>query len=82
MDPIGWIVVGFLAGSISAALVGARTASGCLPNVVVGILGGVLGGWLATQMGFGQAQGFIAAMLVAILGSVAVRLVLDALSGR
>jgi uncharacterized membrane protein YeaQ/YmgE (transglycosylase-associated protein family) len=82
MNPLGWIVVGFLAGSISGALVGAKTARGCLPNVVVGIVGGLLGGWLANQMGFTSIQGFIAAVVVAIFGSVVVRLVLNAMSER
>jgi uncharacterized membrane protein YeaQ/YmgE (transglycosylase-associated protein family) len=57
MGLVGWIVVGFIAEAISGALVGGRTARGCLPNVVVGILGGIVGGWLAREMGFGQAQG-------------------------
>jgi uncharacterized membrane protein YeaQ/YmgE (transglycosylase-associated protein family) len=82
MNLIGWIVVGFIAGSVSGALVGAKTASGCLPNIVVGVIGGLLGGWLATQMGFEATQGFIAAVVVALLGSVVVRLVLNALSER
>lgn len=82
MNVIGWIVVGFLAGSISGALVGGKTARGCLPNVVVGILGGLLGGWLASQMGFTQVQGFIAAVVVAVFGSLVVRLILNAMSGR
>lgn len=79
MGIIGWIVVGFLAGAISGALVGGRTARGCLPNIVVGIVGGVIGGWLAEAMGFSQINGFIAALLVAVLGSIVVRLVLNAL---
>ncbi len=82
MNPLGWIVVGFLAGSISGALVGGKTARGCLPNIVVGILGGLLGGWLATEMGFTQVQGFIAAMIVAVFGSLVLRVVLNAMSGR
>ena len=82
MDVIGWIVVGFLAGAISGMLVGGKTARGCLPNIVVGILGGVVGGWLATQMGFSQVNGFIAAVVVAVLGSLVVRLVLNAMSDR
>ena len=54
---IEWIVVGFLAGAISGALVGGRTARGCLPNIVVGILGGIVGGWLAEQMGLTPVNG-------------------------
>lgn len=82
MGVVGWIVVGFLAGAISGMLVGGKTARGCLPNIVVGILGGVIGGWLATQMGFSQVSGFIAAVVVAVFGSLVVRLVLNAMSDR
>jgi uncharacterized membrane protein YeaQ/YmgE (transglycosylase-associated protein family) len=82
MNVIGWIVVGFIAGAISGRLVGRSTPRGCLPNIVVGILGGLLGGWLAGQMGFNQTQGFIAAVVVAVFGSVIVRLVLNAISER
>ena len=78
MGIVGWIVVGFIAGAISGALMGGKTARGCLPNVIVGILGGIVGGWLAEQMDLGQAQGFIAAVLVAVFGSLVVRLVLNA----
>jgi uncharacterized membrane protein YeaQ/YmgE (transglycosylase-associated protein family) len=80
MNWIGWIVVGFFAGAISGAFVKGPTARGCLPNIVVGILGGIVGGWLARQMGFTEVQGFIAAVVVAVFGAVVVRLVLNALS--
>ena len=80
MGLIGWIVVGFLAGAISGALLGGRSARGCLPNVVVGILGGIVGGWLARQMGVDPTQGFSAAVVVAVFGALVVRLVLNALS--
>jgi uncharacterized membrane protein YeaQ/YmgE (transglycosylase-associated protein family) len=82
MGLVGWIVVGFFAGAISGALVGGRTARGCLPNVVVGILGGIVGGWLARQMDLGQVQGFIAAVVVATFGALVVRLVLNSLEQR
>ncbi len=82
MNFIGWIVVGFIAGAISGALVGGKTARGCLPNIVIGIIGGLIGGWLATQLGFSQVQGFIAAVLVAVFGSIIVRLILNAMSRR
>jgi uncharacterized membrane protein YeaQ/YmgE (transglycosylase-associated protein family) len=80
MGVLGWIVVGFIAGAISGRLVGGRTARGCLPNIVVGILGGLIGGWLARETGFTEIQGFIAAVVVATIGSLLVRLVLNAVS--
>jgi uncharacterized membrane protein YeaQ/YmgE (transglycosylase-associated protein family) len=82
MEFLGWVVIGFLGGALSAALVGGRTARGCLPNIVVGILGAIVGGWLAQQMGFGQAQGFLAAVVVAVLGSIVVRVILEAVSSK
>lgn len=78
---VEWIVIGLIAGALSGALVGGRTARGCLPNIVVGILGGVIGGWLADQMGFTPVNGFFAIVITAVLGSVVVRLILNALEG-
>lgn len=78
-DLLGWIVLGFLAGSFSGWIVGTRSVQGCLPTIVVGILGGVVGGWLAQQMGFTSVDGLIAIIVVATLGSLVVRLVLNAL---
>jgi len=82
MDILGWIIVGFLAGAISGAVVGGRSARGCLPNIVVGIIGAIVGGWLARQMGFGVGEGFLAAIVVAIGGSIVVRLFLELMSPR
>jgi uncharacterized membrane protein YeaQ/YmgE (transglycosylase-associated protein family) len=78
MNVIGWIVIGFLAGSISGWFVGVRSAQGCLPTILVGIAGAVIGGWLSTELGFGSVQGFIAALIFATLGAVLVRIVLRA----
>jgi uncharacterized membrane protein YeaQ/YmgE (transglycosylase-associated protein family) len=82
MDIIGWIILGLLAGGISGWVVGVRSIEGCLPTIVVGILGAIVGGWIVGQMGLGQAQGFVGALVVAILGSIVVRLVLRALEQR
>lgn len=79
MNVIGWIVIGFLAGSISGWFVGVRSAQGCLPTIVVGIVGAIIGGWLSAQLGFGSVQGFIAALIFATLGAVLVRIVLRAI---
>ena len=79
MGVVGWIVVGFIAGSLSGWIVGNRSVDGCLPTMVIGIVGGVIGGWLSRELGFGQVEGFIGAVVFALLGSILVRLVLRAL---
>jgi uncharacterized membrane protein YeaQ/YmgE (transglycosylase-associated protein family) len=79
---IGWIVVGFLAGALSGMVVPGRSARGCLPNILVGVLGGLLGGWIATQMGMAPISGLIAATIVAFVGAVIVRFILEFLARR
>ncbi len=80
-DLLGWILLGLLAGSISGWFVGTRSVQGCLPTIVVGILGAVVGGWLVRQLGNGQTEGFIGALVFAVIGSIVVRLVLRAIEG-
>ena len=81
MDFVGWIVVGFFAGGLSGAVV-ERGPKGCLANTVIGILGGLFGGWFATeQLHSGSSRGFLGALVVAFLGAVIIRLLLDAIEG-
>jgi uncharacterized membrane protein YeaQ/YmgE (transglycosylase-associated protein family) len=80
-DLLGWIVIGFIAGSISGWFVGTRSVQGCLPTIVVGVLGAVVGGWLMRELGNGPTESVIGAIAVAILGSIIVRLVLRAIEG-
>ena len=82
MDLVYWIIIGFLGGALSGAVVGGRTARGCLPNVVVGVLGAIVGGWLASQMGFSSGEGFIAAVVVSVFGAIVVRVILEAISPK
>ena len=71
LDLLGWIIIGFLAGSISGWFVrGTRSVQGCLPTIVVGILGGVIGGWLARELSNGPVEGFIGALVFATIGSM------------
>jgi uncharacterized membrane protein YeaQ/YmgE (transglycosylase-associated protein family) len=77
MDIVGWIVVGFIAGALSGMLFGDRTPRGCLPNILIGIIGGVLGGAIAREyFDVNETVGFIAAVAVAFLGALLVRFVL------
>lgn len=79
LDVIGWIVVGFVAGWLSGLVVPGRTARGCLPNILVGVLGGLLGGFLARELRIGDPTGFLGAIVVAFIGAVIVRIVIGAL---
>ena len=79
MGFVGWIVIGFLAGSISGWFVGVRSAQGCLPTILVGIIGGLIGGWLSRELGFGDVEGFLGALVFATVGAIVVRIVLRAL---
>jgi uncharacterized membrane protein YeaQ/YmgE (transglycosylase-associated protein family) len=81
MGFVGWIVVGFIAGSLSGWFVSSRNPRGCLATIVVGVLGGVIGGWLSRELGFGAVEGFVGAVVFATVGAVIVRLVLAALEG-
>jgi uncharacterized membrane protein YeaQ/YmgE (transglycosylase-associated protein family) len=76
-------VVGFFAGALSGAVIGGRTARGCLPNILIGVLGGILGGFLAREL-FGREQtiGWIGAFVVAFLGAVIIRWILETTSRR
>jgi uncharacterized membrane protein YeaQ/YmgE (transglycosylase-associated protein family) len=79
---LGWVIIGFIAGSVSGWFVGDRTARGCLPTIIVGMVGGVVGGVLAREMGLGVGPGLISSLVVAIIGSALVRLVLKALESN
>jgi uncharacterized membrane protein YeaQ/YmgE (transglycosylase-associated protein family) len=76
---IGWIVIGFLAGALSAVVVkGDRSTTGCLPNILIGVLGALVGGFLAKQvLGNSAIYGWIGAFVVAFVGAVIVRWVLQ-----
>jgi uncharacterized membrane protein YeaQ/YmgE (transglycosylase-associated protein family) len=74
VELIGWLIVGFIAGWLSGLVVPGRSARGCLPNVLVGVLGAIVGGYLARELRLGDPSGFIGAVVVAFVGAVVVRL--------
>ena len=80
-DLIGWIVIGLLAGAISGWFVGTKSVQGCLPTIVVGIVGALIGGYLARGLNNEPAQGFLGALAFAVIGSILVRIVLRAIEG-
>lgn len=50
MGLLAWIVVGFVAGSLAGAVTG-RRAGGCLPTILVGVLGALVGGAVFNAVG-------------------------------
>jgi uncharacterized membrane protein YeaQ/YmgE (transglycosylase-associated protein family) len=67
---IGWILIGFIAGGLARFIMPGRDPGGCLITILLGIGGALLMGFLGNAVGWytqGQAGGFIAATLGAIL---------------
>jgi uncharacterized membrane protein YeaQ/YmgE (transglycosylase-associated protein family) len=83
LDPIGWIVIGFVAGAVAGWFVPDHGRMGCLGTTLLGIVGGLVGGWVWTSvLDQDRAGGFLGAILIAILGSAFVLLLLRGLSRR
>ena len=83
LDPIGWIVIGLIAGAVAGWFVPDRARMGCLGTTVLGIVGGLVGGWLWTNvLHQDRAGGFLGALLIAILGSAFVLVLIRGMSRR
>lgn len=67
---LGWIVIGLIAGGLAKLIMPGKDPGGCLVTMLLGIAGALLMGFLGNALGWytqGQAGGFIAATLGAIL---------------
>lgn len=67
---LGWIVIGLIAGGLAKLIMPGKDPGGCLMTMLLGIAGALLMGFLGNALGWytqGQAGGFIAATLGAIL---------------
>jgi len=78
---LSWILFGLLAGAVARMITPGRQVAGCLPTLIVGIIGAVIGG-LAGQAIFGHEIRFrwdVGPFLLAVLGAVALLLLLEAI---
>jgi uncharacterized membrane protein YeaQ/YmgE (transglycosylase-associated protein family) len=83
LDPLAWIVIGFLAGAVAGWFVPDHGRMGCLGTTLLGIVGGLVGGWIWTNvLNQNRAGGFLGALLIAILGSALVLLLIRGMSRR
>jgi uncharacterized membrane protein YeaQ/YmgE (transglycosylase-associated protein family) len=82
MGIISWIILGLIAGFIGSKIVD-KQGQGLWLNIVLGIVGALVGGFLFDLFGVGGVTGLnLYSMIVAIVGSVVVLLIYNALTGR
>ena len=81
MGIISWIILGLVAGFIGSKIVG-REGQGFWLDIALGIVGALVGGFVFDLFGASGVTGFnIYCMIVAIVGSIVVLLIYNAVTG-
>ncbi len=73
------LIIGFVAGMVTGAVIGGP-ATGYLASIVVGVVGAFLGAFVSSLLGISGPGDTVGVIVLAILGSAAVRLVMRASS--
>jgi uncharacterized membrane protein YeaQ/YmgE (transglycosylase-associated protein family) len=82
MGIISWIILGLIAGFIGSKIVD-KQGQGFWLNIALGIVGALIGGFLFNLFGAGGVTGLnIYSLLVAIIGSIVVLLIYNAVAGH
>jgi uncharacterized membrane protein YeaQ/YmgE (transglycosylase-associated protein family) len=82
MGIISWIILGLIAGFIGSKIVD-KQGQGFWLNIALGIIGALVGGFLFDAFGATGVTGLnIWSMIVAVVGSVVVLLVYNAVTSR
>jgi uncharacterized membrane protein YeaQ/YmgE (transglycosylase-associated protein family) len=82
MGIISWIILGLIAGFIGSKIVD-RQGQGFWLDIPLGIVGALAGGFLFDLFGASGVTGLnLYSMIVAIVGSVVVLLIYNAVTGR
>jgi uncharacterized membrane protein YeaQ/YmgE (transglycosylase-associated protein family) len=84
MGVLSFLLFGLAAGVVARIVAPGRQAIGCLPTLLVGVVGAFLGG-LIGQVVLGHdvhANWSIGPFLLAVVGAVVLLLALEALAGR
>jgi uncharacterized membrane protein YeaQ/YmgE (transglycosylase-associated protein family) len=82
MGIISWIIVGLIDGFVGSKIV-YRQGQGFWLDIALGIVGALVGGFLFDLFGASGISGLnIYSMIVAIVGSIVVLLIYNALMGR
>jgi uncharacterized membrane protein YeaQ/YmgE (transglycosylase-associated protein family) len=82
MGILSWIILGLIAGFIGSKIVD-KQGQGFWLNMALGIIGALVGGFLFSLFGSSGVTGLnIWSMIVAVVGSVVVLLIYNAVAGR
>jgi uncharacterized membrane protein YeaQ/YmgE (transglycosylase-associated protein family) len=82
MSIFGWIILGLIAGFIGSKIVNSQ-GQGFWLNIALGIIGALVGGFLFSLFGSEGVTGLnIWSMIVAIVGSIVVLLIYNAVVGH
>jgi uncharacterized membrane protein YeaQ/YmgE (transglycosylase-associated protein family) len=82
MGILSWIILGLVAGFIGSKIVNSE-GQGFWLNIALGIIGALVGGFLFDLFGASGVTGLnLYSMIVAIVGSVVVLLIYNAVAGR
>ncbi len=72
VEPILWVIIGFISGTAAGAMVPGRTPGGWLGAVALGMVAGLIGGWVAKLFGLGDSLTWIGSLVVALVGCLGV----------
>ena len=82
MGIISWIILGLIAGFIGSKIVN-RQGQGFWLDIALGIVGALVGGFLFDLFGASGVTGLnIYSMIVAVVGSVVMLVIYNAVTGR
>ena len=82
---LSWLLFGLLAGLVARALTPGRVVTGCFPTVAVGMVGALIGGLIGGLVLGDPDARFrwdLGPFLLAVLGSIALLVLLGAVSRR
>ena len=84
MGILSFLVFGLVAGLVARAVTPGRQAIGCIPTIVVGIVGAFIGGLIGNVV-LGHRTHFgwhLGPFLLAVVGAVILLLALEAIAGK
>jgi uncharacterized membrane protein YeaQ/YmgE (transglycosylase-associated protein family) len=70
MGILGWLLFGLIVGALAKFVMPGKDPGGIIVTIILGIVGAVVAGFLGKMLGLyqeGEAAGFIAAFLGAVL---------------